>query len=180
MNATKTHEHVQKWRDLERRSRDVDFERSRWCRDVRGEFGPGFDGDREFLTWLRVSVMVEGDIARELLNRAQLAKLADDARAWTDLGGYRGLRPLLSVSASERGVIVAAALLENKAVRTVVREREAIRRSVATPQKPPAPSVAAATTPAQDDLLVATWVVKHAKRAPADVVAAARRIARRS
>lgn len=150
MKNDKMIQFVKRWRDLERRQKDLDFERSVFARDLRAEFEPGRLGDDEFVNWCVVELGLTAAQARsEFLPRAQAAIAVPDVGTWNQLGGFRQTRHLVGLTKKQQVDVVQAAKVSNKVITTVRRERGL---NGAPPISKPAPRVwqpvATSTSPA--------------------------------
>jgi hypothetical protein len=112
---------IDRWRDLERRQKDIDHARAVWVRDVRAECG----SDRAFVAWCEQDLGLTGAQCADLLARVAVLDVIPDAADWRKHGGWRGVRPLALVSSKrERVAVLESAKAQGLAVQTVVRQRQ--------------------------------------------------------
>ena len=114
---------IKQWRDLETQRRKLDFERSRWCRNVRAEFAKGAVGDRAFMNWLAVELGITASIGQELLERAVASQTVQDESTWDRVGGFSHIRVLAPLPQRDKITVLEAAKADAKTVKTVMRER---------------------------------------------------------
>lgn len=118
-----THRFIKRWAELVTREKDLDWDRSVFCRDLRAKFSVGHAGDDAFLNWLDVELGHKAGAAEELLERAQSIAVVQDHKTWKRVGGFRGVRQLLPLKQSDRVSVLEVAKSQSKAIGTVVRER---------------------------------------------------------
>jgi len=123
MKQSKLLEFIRQWKSIERRQKDLDYERSRWCHDVRAEFGSGPSGDKLFCEWLAIELSLPPDRGAECLSRAEAFKIAPDSRTWDLLGGYRQIGKLVPLDKRERVAVIGAVQASGYRIETVLRQR---------------------------------------------------------
>jgi len=123
MNNDKMIRFIKQWRDLEDQRRKLDFERSRWCREVRAEFTKGEIGDRAFVNWLAVEIGIAAATGQEMLERAVAHHTVPDEKTWDRVGGFSNIRILAALPQRDKATILEAAKASAKTVKTVMRER---------------------------------------------------------
>lgn len=123
MNNDKMIRFIKQWRELEAQRRKLDFERSRWCREVRAEFAKGDVGDRAFVNWLAVELGIAAATGQEMLERALASQTVPDESTWDRVGGFSHIRALAPLPQRDRVAVLEAAKADAKTVKTVMRER---------------------------------------------------------
>jgi hypothetical protein len=123
MNNDKMIHFVKRWRELERQQRDLDFNKSLWCRDLRREFPIGTIGENQFIKWCDTELGLTAGQASELLARAAAVKTVPDADTWKVLGGFRAIQQLDMVPKHQQVNVLEAAKSSGKSLRTVIKER---------------------------------------------------------
>lgn len=134
MNNDKMIRFIKQWRALESQRRKLDFERSRWCREVRAEFAKGDVGDRAFVNWLAVELGIASTMGAEMLERALASQTVPDETTWDRVGGFSNVRALAQLPQRDKVTVLEAAKAAAKTVKTVMRERGLVStKSVAKP-----------------------------------------------
>lgn len=121
MTPDKIHTYRQRWRDMERRQRDLDYTRSQWAKDLRSEFPANTDGDNQFIKWCAQQINLGVAGARELLERAEAIQLVPEETAWTEYGGFPEIRRVLPLPKAHRVRVLAAAKTPDQTIRRMVR-----------------------------------------------------------
>lgn len=156
MNPHKMNNFVDRWRDLERRQKDIDHARAVWVRDVRAECG----SDRAFIAWCERDLGLTEAQCDDLLARVVVLEVVPDAADWRKHGGWRGVRPLARVTTKrERVAVLEAAKAQGLAVQTVVRQRRQAQ-AAASPDIVPM----RLSTPAEDAIRLARFIVNQIGR----------------
>lgn len=114
---------IKQWRELESQRRKLDFERSRWCREVRAEFAKGDVGDRAFINWLAVELGIAAVTGQEMLERAVASSAVPDETTWDRVGGFSNIRALAPLPQRDKVAVLEAAKADAKTVKAVMRER---------------------------------------------------------
>jgi len=144
MNATALHKLIERWRDLEKRRKDLDYDRAVWARDLRAAVG----SDRAFLEWCSMEILLNEAAAKDLLVLANAAKVVPDATVWKRVGGSREIRAVTPLAKSDQVFVIEKAKSTGKAIRSIVREMTGT----------PAPS-APRTSPSTDAQALAHFVM---------------------
>ena len=124
MKQAKLLEFIKQWKSIERRQKDLDYERSSWCAAVRGEFPIGSKGDKQFGEWLSVELGIAPDHQEECRARAAAFSIVPDEQQWQSLGGYVQIRKLIPLDKTERVAVIGAVTASGYRISTVVRQRE--------------------------------------------------------
>lgn len=119
-----------RWCALERRAKDLDFERSVWARDALAEF----DADDQFRNWCADELMISASQIDVLLNRAAVATVVAEASTWRRLGGFAQLQSLLAIPAAERTRLVESAEGDGRTIRALVCQHMAERGETPPPR----------------------------------------------
>jgi hypothetical protein len=137
MKQAKMLELIKQWKALERRGKDLDFEMSRWCADLRAEFPAGAGGDRMCSQWLDTELAMAPGKKEEILARAAAFAFVSDAAQWDALGGFAQIRHLLPLPKPERVAVLGAAKTSGYRIGTIIRGRQAKLEAQQLPQRPP-------------------------------------------
>ena len=159
-----------RWRELCKEQANLDWRKAEWCRDVRETFGLPPTGDEQFVNYCTQNFDMQPGQAREMLDRARLAKLVPDALQWNALGGFKGIAPALKLPVKQQAEAVRTAQREVKAVATIVRERtqpkEASKKLADAPVHQPK---IIARSAGRDLAELAKWCHRHVKEMPAEI-----------
>jgi hypothetical protein len=117
-------EFIKRWKELELRQKELDYERSRWCADLRAEFPVGKAGDRAFCEWLSLELGIPAERQEECLSRAAAFAIVPDKQEWESLGQFTQIRKLIPLDRRERVAVIGAAKSTGYRIGTVVRQRE--------------------------------------------------------
>ncbi len=167
---------VKQWRDISRRQRDLDYDRTQFAKELRSHF----KSDDNFVKWCveELPDMTDGQ-ARGMLKLVPVLDVVKDVDTWHRLGGVKPIRRLVeTVPVKERRAVIAKADGKGKALTTVLtersREQEAQRVIPITSAAKPTPKASPCTTAEQDAALLAQWILKTVRRKsiPAAVLAA--------
>ncbi len=112
--------YVKRWQELERKQKDLDYERSVFAKELRAEFGN--NGDARFVKWCKDELGLTEVGANELLLRATMVKTVGDEKTWKNLGGFRAIRAVEVLPREKRVHVIEAAKTTGKSVATLVRE----------------------------------------------------------
>lgn len=123
MHNDKMIQYVKRWRDLQKRQADLDFEVSVLARDIRSEFKAGEVGDQQFLGWCGLELGMLPRQAKELLARGKAVSIVANARQWKRLGGSSVLKRVIEFPEPERRPIIQQALGSGGDLRAVLRDR---------------------------------------------------------
>lgn len=151
MNNARMIDFVKRWRSIERRQKDLDFERSAWARDLRAEC----ESDRDFVEWCQREAGMSEPVARELLARVAAASIVTDAKTWDTLGGFAQVRSLAALPTKRAKVDAIEA-----AKSTGLRLSTIVRRSVPSPDIAPTKAI----TAKEDAAVLAKFIVAHIPR----------------
>lgn len=124
---------VKEWQSLERREKDLAFEKQQFCRKVRGRFAAGVSGDRNFKDWCIVNLKMNEQEASLMLTAAiagAVFKNADEAKA---AGGFTALSLLYDLDPSEQESVMRIAKSQEEKIGTIWRRRHANRTESRTP-----------------------------------------------
>jgi hypothetical protein len=128
---------IDRWRDIERKQKDIDYLRAVWVRDVRAECG----SDKAFASWCERDLGLSFGQCADLLSRVAVLDVIPDAADWRKHGGWRGVRPLATMATKrERVAVLESAKAQGLAVLTVVRQRryaQAAARPDIAPKRTP-------------------------------------------
>lgn len=124
MTQAKLLEYLKQWKSLEVRTKELDFERSKWCATLRAEFPTGVDGDKGFRDWLSLELALPVERQDECLTRAQAHAIVSDAQQWNSLGGFVQIRRLVPLDKRERVAVIGAVTATGYRISTVIRQRE--------------------------------------------------------
>jgi hypothetical protein len=124
MKQSKMLELIKTWKAIERRGKDLDFDLSKWCADLRGEFLAGVTGDHACSQWLDTELAVAAGRKEEILARAAAFALVSDASQWDALGGFAQIRHLVPLEKRERVAVLGAAKASSYRITTVLRQRQ--------------------------------------------------------
>lgn len=136
MTNEKMLQFVKRWRDIEAQQKDLDFNRSKLARDIRGEFDKGDRGDDQFVNWCVAELGTTVWGAKELLTRAVAATVVPDERTWKMIGGYRAIRPLQDLPKRHQVDVLEAAKVSGRAPINIMRERGLIMAPEPVPAQP--------------------------------------------
>lgn len=182
MNSDKAFKFEQRWIEIERERKDLEFRRAQLCRDIRGEFPGGESGDEEFCKWCATKLGVTAFGARELLTQARAVAILPDEAAWKEIGGLRAIRPVVDLSRRDQTSVLQAAKAQHRAPINVMRERgllikpEAPVTPLAAPKPQPSPfPVKPRPDPYLDAVVLAQFIAKTNKNIPRDIRAVVER-----
>jgi hypothetical protein len=123
MHSAKLVHFVERWRDLERRRKDLDFDRAQFARELRAEFG----SDREFGNWCRTELSLQEPQIRDLLVLATAAKTVPDLAVWKRIGGSKEIRKVAALPTKrEQVAAIETAKSTGQSIGSIVRARQAI------------------------------------------------------
>jgi hypothetical protein len=141
--------YVKRWQELVRKQRDIDYERSVFAKDLRGEFGT----DARFVKWCQEELRLTKVQAEELLLRADLAKTVGTEETWKKVGGFGALRAVEALPIAKRRHVIEVAKTTGKSIRTLVRESD---------KRSPAPAEPLRRSSPQDDASrLAQFILEH-------------------
>ncbi len=170
MHNDKMIEFVKRWKNLQQRQADLDYEKAVLARDIRAEFKAGHLGDEQFVGWCDLELGMLPRQAHELLARADMLKSVPDQRQWKKLGGFAALKCIAMLPEPQRKQVVVQALGAGSDLRVVLRERGLLPPSDKPTYKTDAERLAeyAATLPNLPKYIrdiVAKYVQKNDKQA---------------
>jgi len=87
MNKDRSLEFSQRWRKLLNRTKDLDWEKTVFAKELRAEFETGVAGDRALTQWCEVEIGMPQYVATELLLRAVMATHVDK-KGYEQVGGH--------------------------------------------------------------------------------------------
>lgn len=194
MNNDKMIQFVKRWLDIERRQKDLDFERSKLSRDIRCEFPSGERGDEQFSNWCVNELGLTSWAAKELLTRAVAATVVPDERTWKMIGGFRAIRPLQDLTKTQQVTVLEAAKTSGRAPINIMRERGLIQAptpreparipartsspvNVTIVRKPPQNDSAPVRDAYADAVALAQYIARTGKDLPRDIIAIVARYA---
>lgn len=122
MNNERSMEFMRRWRELERDSARIDYERSVLSAEIRSEFSDGTSGDVEFQKWCEVEFSLNQFKSYELLCRARCIKVVSDEKVWRLCGGFRGIRLIIDLPVEVQVSVIEAVKQTGKSPRTVMKE----------------------------------------------------------
>lgn len=102
MNTSKTLEYIKRWRGLESSRKQLDYELSHWCHDLRSEFPAGKVGDDKLRDWVDAELDLNAQRREEILTRAAAFLALPDRAQYEGLGGYRHVKALVPLTKRER------------------------------------------------------------------------------
>lgn len=119
---------IKRWRDLDRKAKDLDFQRSLWAQEARAGWPNTDNGTDAFLTWCTDIVGMSADVAREMCARADAAKIVPDESTWKRVGGFYQISKLSEIeSPKERVAVLEAAKATGRSIQSIGRERGALK-----------------------------------------------------
>ncbi len=170
MTNDKMIQFLKRWRQLETQQRDLEFARSEWARDVRGEFVAGKAGDEQFAEWCSTELgLSRGQVYGDLLMRVSAIALVPDEKTWKVVGGLKAIAQVRDLPRREVLAVIECVKVTGKSVRTVMRER----RGDATPirSRQPIGSPLGTKTAERADLeALAAYIARTGKNVPHDIV----------
>lgn len=169
MNNSKMIQFVKRWREIERQTKDLDYQRSVLARDIRAEFSDGNVGDEQFIKWCDVELGLNAAAACELLTRARAVQVCADEKTYTRVGGFKAVRHLITVGKREQVAVLEAAKSQHKNVLTVVREREKARAATLPANANTSTKPVMRYSSFEDAKALAVFVDKHCKDMPAHI-----------
>lgn len=171
MNSGKLVRFIERWRELERQTKDLDFQRSVFARDLRKEFAAGSAGDDQFTKWCETELGLNAAAACELLTRARAVEVCADEKTYARVGGFKAVRHVIALPKRAQVEVIEAAKSQHKNVLTVVREREKAKNQ----NTPAASKVASSTAPTlryssfADAKALAEFIHEHCEDMPASI-----------
>lgn len=124
MKPSRMLELLKQWKSIQSRRKELDYDESRWCAELRSEFPSGQVGDRAFTKWLATEIDLPAERSAECLNRAAAFAIVGDQSEWNDLGGYVQIGKLVPLDKRERVAVIGAAKASGYRISTVIRQRE--------------------------------------------------------
>lgn len=121
MNKAKSFELAQRWRKLASRSKDLDWDKTIFSKDLRAEFGKGTAGDNDLTQWCETELEMPRYVAVELIIRSRMASLTSKAN-YEVIGGFSAIRQVATLGKRDQVRVVQVAVAEQKAVRSVMRD----------------------------------------------------------
>jgi hypothetical protein len=167
VNNSKMIQFVKRWRELESKAKDLDYQRSVLARDIRAEFPKGSDGDEAFTKWCEVELGLFVAAACELLTRARAIEVCADESTYARVGGFKAVRHVITLNKREQVAVLEAAKSQHKNVRTIVRERETARAANLPANTNIKPVLRFSTF--EDAKALAAFVDKHCKDMPSHI-----------
>lgn len=161
MSTDKIKNFMKRWRDLQDRRKQLDFEVAILARDMRAEFEDGEKGDRDYIAWLRRELGLTSPHAKAMLDRARMVARIVDAKLWTSLGGFAQIRALDDLAPAQASEVLELARSTGKTVRAAMRD-------IATPVERP-PSICADAR--EDARELAQFISFTAKEIPPGIAA---------
>lgn len=123
MNKTKSLAYIEEWNELERASRELDFERSVWARHVRSEYPSGGLGDKQFAGWCVTELALTKRQIDELLLRATAAEIIPDRDGWKRVGGFGRIKYLDEFPRQDQETVLKAVKATGKTIQSIVADR---------------------------------------------------------
>ena len=155
MNKDRAFELAQRWRRLVSRTKDLDWDKTLFAKDLRAEFGSGGAGDKALIKWCETEIGMPSYVATELLLRATVAGIVDK-EAYVQIGGFGAVRQIAALDLRQQVHVVQSAKLQNKTVRSVMREQGLL---------PPPPEPVADP----DAVLLATFIIEQGIKLPKEI-----------
>jgi hypothetical protein len=119
MKSEKTMEFVKRWQVIQRKSKDLDWEKTSFAKDLRSQF----ETDKALIKWCDTELGMAEHVAQELILRANAADVVKDAATWQSVGGFTSVRQLVGLTKQQQVHVVQGAMLQNKPIRSVMREQ---------------------------------------------------------
>ena len=111
---------IKEWQALERRSRDIEFDRLAFCKKLRQRFGAGPSGDRHFKDWCVAKLKQTEPQADLMLTRSIAGGVFSDSSEFRAVGGESALDVFDMYSkAAEREAAMRTAVKESRNLRRV-------------------------------------------------------------
>jgi hypothetical protein len=127
MHSAKLVHFVERWRLLEQRRKDLDYDRAQFARELRDEFG----SDREFTLWCGTELGLKEPQARELLLLATAAKAVPDLAVWKRVGGSPEIRKVAALPTKrEQVAAIETAKATGQKIGSIVKARQQQRDRV--------------------------------------------------
>lgn len=117
MDSGKMVRFIERWRDLEKRQKDLDYERSVFARDLRA----ALPSDAAFTKWCVAEIGLAEPAAQDLLLRAIAAKVVPDVTVWKRVGGFREIRAVAALPRREQVNVLETAKFTGQSIRSIVR-----------------------------------------------------------
>ncbi len=102
MTPGKSLAYIKRWRGLESSRKQLDYELSHWCHDLRSEFPAGKAGDDKLRDWVDAELDLNAQRREEILTRAAAFLALPDRSQYEGLGGYRHVKALVPLTKRER------------------------------------------------------------------------------
>lgn len=126
MKPDKTIEFVKRWQQIQRKTKELDWEKTQFARDLRAQF----DTDKQLIHWCSIELGLAEGIARELLVRAVASQVVRDEATWKSVGGFTSVRQVAELPKKQQIHVIQSAASQNKSVRSVMREQGLIPEPV--------------------------------------------------
>lgn len=139
MNKDKSFELAQRWRKLAAQAKDLDWNKTLFSKDLRDKFTKGTAGDHELTQWCEVELQMPRYVAVELLIRSRVGTLLTKTN-YEVIGGFSAIRQIAVLGKRDQVRVVQAAVVEQKAVRSVMRDLDLLPKQ---PEVGPNPDAAA-------------------------------------
>lgn len=125
MKPDKIFDFKQRWNELERETRALEYKRCRWAFDVREEFPFNKAGDEAFAKWLHDHVGLNSTQAEEMAHRALAIRIVPDERDFKKLGDWRQIRSVGEMvhTKTERIAVFEAAKASGQSLHAVLKAR---------------------------------------------------------
>jgi hypothetical protein len=140
MSPEKSLEYIKRWKGLECRRQQLDYDVSRWCNDVRSEFQMGAEGDAKFRNWIDVELALSETRKAEIVLRVAAFSALPDRAQYESLGGFSHVKKLIPLNKRDRVSVIGEARASGKLIGGVIRARDeakARRAARAAPAREP-------------------------------------------
>ena len=122
MHKDRSFEFSQRWRKLLNRTKDLDWEKTLFAKELRAEFDAGASGDKALTKWCEVELGMPQYVATELLLRAVMATQVDK-KGYEQVGGFSAVRQIAALDKRQQVHVIQSAKTQNKSVRSVMRDQ---------------------------------------------------------
>lgn len=123
LTSGKTIQYINRWKALEGRRKELDYDVSKWCHDVRAEFPAGSAGDDMLRSWVDTELDLAANRREEILTRAAAFAALPDRAHYEGLGGFKHVRGLLDLTKREQVAAIGEAKASGSTLGPVVRAR---------------------------------------------------------
>jgi hypothetical protein len=122
MHKDRSFEFSQRWRKLLNRTKDLDWEKTFFAKELRAEFDAGAPGDKALTKWCEVELDMPQYVAAELILRTVMATYVDN-KGYEQVGGFSAVRQIAALDKRQQVHVIQSAKAQNKSVRSVMRDQ---------------------------------------------------------